>query len=310
MSNNIQQVQSDLTRVLDAVYKASSFTARLDLASTLVQQIQNMPGTVRVPKIAFDGGLSDYDRVGGYDEAGALTLEWEALKLTKDRTKTFNLDTVDNLQSAGILLANMSSEYLRQHVVPEIDAYRFAKYAGAAETSEEGSLTIDDVEEVVDAAIVHMFETEVPLERLEIFMSGSVYSLLRRSVRNRRVIDNFAYDINSKVLTYDDVPVHPIPATRFNSEVTLKAKLGFDLTGQPINFLLMDKNVPIQVTQHVSNKLIAPEVNQNADGWSWHYRIFHDTFVLDNKRKGIYVHKGAAASGASTTGEEPEEKAA
>ena len=37
-------------------------------------------------------------------------------------------------------------------------------------------------------------------------------------------------------------------------------------------------------------KLFTPDENQNKDAWQFDYRLYHDSFVLDNKVQGIYVH--------------------
>ena len=121
MANTIPAIQNYLTTILDAVYKAASCSSVLDMASELVRPIQGMPGTVQIPSISFSGGLADYNKTTGA-VMGDVTMAWQPFTLTKDRARRFTVDAVDNLESAGVALANLASEFLRTYVVPEIDA--------------------------------------------------------------------------------------------------------------------------------------------------------------------------------------------
>ena len=45
------------------------------------------------------------------------------------RGRKFNIDNVDNMETAGIAFGRLAGEFLRTKVVPELDAWRFSKYA-------------------------------------------------------------------------------------------------------------------------------------------------------------------------------------
>ena len=55
----------------------------------------------------------------------------------------------------------------------------------------------------------------------------------------------------------------------------------------------MDKNACYNVTKLNVAKIFSPDENQNKDAWQFDFRLYHDTFVLDNKVKGIYAHTAA-----------------
>lgn len=293
MANSIAQVLSYLTSILDRVYQDASVSARFDAASNLVRPSTTNPGTVYIPKISFSAGLSDYSKTAGYT-AGDTTLEWEPFKLTQDRGKKLTIDAVDNLESAGVALAYMASEFQRTKIVPEIDAYRFAKYATSAGTTVASTLTVDTVETALMTALAALRDNEVPEESITVLMSNKAYTLLKQAVMDRRIVTSTI--IENGVVSYDGHAITPVPAGRFSTAITTSST-GFVTSGDAINFIAMDRSAPVQVTKHVAQKLITPEVNQDADGWAWMYRIYHDAFVADNKVKGIYCHK-AAATGA------------
>ena len=122
--NTIEQVQSYLASLVDLVYKQESVSSVLDLPPEKVRVLDNASPYIKIPKIIFDGGLRNYDRGDGAKKGG-ITLDWEYMKLEQDRGRAFNIDVVENMESLGVILAMMSSEYIRIHVSPELDAYRF-----------------------------------------------------------------------------------------------------------------------------------------------------------------------------------------
>ena len=52
----------------------------------------------------------------------------------------------------------------------------------------------------------------------------------------------------------------------------------------------------LQVTKFALPKIFSPDENQDKDMWKFQFRLYHDAFVMDNKLKGVYLHKGAASA--------------
>ena len=57
------------------------------------------------------------------------------------------------------------------------------------------------------------------------------------------------------------------------------------------NFILMDKNAAFTLPKNNVTKIITPQENQLYDGWTFHFRFYHETFVYENKKSGIFVHR-------------------
>ena len=113
--------------LLDEVYKKASLTSILDSDASLAREGSNT-NEIIIPKIDMDG-LGDYDRNSGYVN-GDVTLTWETVKFNYERGRMFNVDAMDNEESAGLAFGKLSGEFIRTKVVPEVDAFRFATYAG------------------------------------------------------------------------------------------------------------------------------------------------------------------------------------
>ena len=84
--------------LLDETYRLASLTSVLDGNPDLIRQGANW-GELIVPIMNLQG-LGDYDRSSGYVE-GDVTLTYETIACNYDRARMFNVDTVDDLESAG-----------------------------------------------------------------------------------------------------------------------------------------------------------------------------------------------------------------
>ena len=300
MANTIALAQTYLP-LLDEVYKASSRTAILD--STKAEIVNG--NTVKVYKTSMDG-LGDYSRNAGYTN-GDVTGTWETLTLSKDRGRSFQIDRMDNEETIGMAFGTLAGEFIRTKVAPEIDAYTFAKLAGTTGilTATAADITIGttDVPGLIDEAEREMNEAEVPTEGRILFISETAYAGLKAKVT--RSVQNDVKGINREILTYNDMQIVRVPQNRFYTAITLYdgttggqevgGYVGTVTTGKPINFMIVHPSAVTKCMKHVLPRIFTPEQNQTADAWKFDYRIYHDTFVFDNKVKGIYLHAGATA---------------
>lgn len=300
MANSIALAQTYLP-LLDEVYKASSRTAILD--STKVDIVNG--NTVKVYKTEMDG-LADYSRNNGYTN-GDVTGTWETLTLTKDRGRSFQIDRMDNEETINMAFGTLAGEFIRTKVAPEIDAYTFAKLAGTSgiltATPADIATGTTDVAALIDDAEREMNESEVPTEGRILFISETAYAGLKAKIT--RTVQNDVKGINREILTYDDMLIVRVPQTRFYTAITLQdgksggqtkgGYVGTKSTGKPINFMIVHPSAVTKVAKHVLPRIFTPDQNQSADAWKFDYRIYHDTFVFENKVKGIYLHAGATA---------------
>ena len=273
--------------LLDEVYKASAKTSVLDIDGALVQAGANA-NEIIIPKISMDG-LADYSRNGGYVN-GDVTLTNETVKFNYDRGRKFTVDAMDNEESAGVAFGKLSSEFIRTKVVPEMDAVRFASYAGISGIgSAEGNLTSgDSVLAAINTANTALDEAEVPMDGRYLFITPTLYNLAMN-------VDTY----KSKAMMEKFAGVIFVPQTRFYTAVDLYDGTSVGETtggyvkaaeGKNINFMIIHKDAVIQFSKHTVNKIFSPEENQNSDGYIFCYRAYGLTDAYENKAAGIYLH--------------------
>lgn len=299
MANTIQLV-TKFVPIMDEIYKRESVTSILDTANSNVRFIG--ANVVKVFKFASDG-LANYNRANGY-VAGDLQATWETLTLAQDRGRSFQLDVMDNEETLGMALGGLTSQFIRTEVAPEIDAYRFAKYAGTANilaATPADLAASTDVLAAIDDADKAMSDAEVPHEGRILFLSEAAYKLLKNNIT--RYIQNDEENVNRTIEVLDGMRVIRVPSGRFNTAITLKdgstsgqTAGGFAAAGYPINFMIIHPSAVVQIVKHVVPRLFAPQQNLDADAWKYDYRIYHDAFVLENKVAGIYLHRAATAN--------------
>ena len=137
MPNSIAYAQK-FVPIIDNIYKAASVTAGMDAATR-----PDFTGVneVKVLKVSTTG-LGDYSRANGYPK-GDVTATWETMKLTEERGKEISVDRMDDEETLGLTFGTVTGEFMRLHVIPELDAYRFSKYASAAGISTATAATLD-----------------------------------------------------------------------------------------------------------------------------------------------------------------------
>ena len=279
--------------MIDEVYKLAALTSALDGDSTLVKAGANT-NEIIIPKMALDG-LADYSRNGGY-VSGAVTLTNETVAFNYDRGRKFSVDVMDDEETAGVAFGQLSSEFIRTRVVPEMDAFRFATYAGTAGISKvEPGATLADGNAVMAALLValnKMDEDEVPAENRILFITPTLYNsvLAIDTTKSRELLSMFASIVK-------------VPQSRFYTSITLQDGTtggeeagGFIktvATGKDINFMIIHKPALLQYPKHTVNKIITPEANQESDGYLFFYRAYGLADVYENKVAGIYLHHKA-----------------
>ena len=278
MANNIQ-LRKQYATMLDKVYKKASLTSVLDGPTELIKEGANA-NEILIPMLDMQG-LADYSKSGGYVD-GDVTLEYETKKCAYDRGRMFNVDSMDNIETAGIAFGQLSGEFLRTKVVPELDAYRFAAYAKKATAKAAGALADGKAAlAALRAAKNHIENSEADPSTCYLFINPTVLGMIEDldTTASKRALEGWAGIIKA-------------PKGRFNTAVTLNASGngGFTATGSDINFLIVDKQAAIQYQKHTVSKIISPDENQTADGWKFGYRTVGIAEVLDNKIDGVYLH--------------------
>lgn len=292
MANTIEYAKRFLP-IIDDIYKNSAITEGLDAGTKVDFTGVN---EVKVLKVSTTG-LGDYSRTDGYPK-GDITASWETLKLTEERGKELSIDRMDDEETLGMVFGTVTGNFLRDWVVPEVDAFRFAKYASTPNISTGNTeiLTKESILEAIDEAVRQMDADEVPGEGRRLYVNSDLKPILNSALNRQWGSDG---TVNTVLAGYNNMPIIYVPKSRFYTKIELAdgtESWGYaKATGADnINFMIIYPGAVLQAKKFALPKIFSPDINQDKDAWKFQFRLYHDAFVYENKTKGIYVQKSTS----------------
>lgn len=297
VDNSISLAQKYLA-MLDEVYMRESLTSMFEMPEDLVRwQGAKSVNLFELNPVA----LANYSRNAGF-VPGDADGSWNNYEIQIDRGRAFHVDAMDNEETMGLMFGRLLGEFERRYVIPELDAYRFAKLAGATgvDGTTETISTSSAAIAAIDLATASMDDNEVPYEGRVLFVNPTFYRYLKGGLERR--ILNGDNNVDYNVEYYDDMRVIAVPSARFNTSVTLNAPSahdgagGYTAAGQTINFMIVHPDAVMGVVKHRIPNIFSPNENIEADAWRLNYRIYHDIWVKKNKAKGVYINAPATSS--------------
>ena len=291
MANSIALFKTYID-LLDEVYRQAAKSSVLDMSGALVTAGANANEIV-IPKYSMDG-LADYKRNSGY-VLGDVSLTYENVTYNYDRGRKFNVDAMDNAESAGIAFGSLSSKFIRDRVVPEMDAFRFASYAGT-----ENILTSGDSETFSDGVdiLTSLTNATNAMDEEEVNETGRILFITPTLLTKAKSVDaNKSKEILDRFSS-----IVMVPQKRFYTGIDLldgtsenELAGGFKKAdgAKNINYLIIEPSATMQYTKHTVSKVFSPEENQMSDGWAFVYRAYGLCDVYENKTAGIYLSRAA-----------------
>ena len=263
--------------------------------------------TVLIPDMDMSG-LGDYDRDTGFVK-GSVTIGRTPYTLSMDRGRTFQIDAQDE-DETGIpsLAGEISGEFVRTKVCPEIDAYCLSKLAGYAVTK---SQTVEVTKDSTLAADVYsMFLKAVSKaqaavgydEALVCFVDAAVYDALQSSSAFERhiALNDFKQgELNLQVRSINGVALLPVPASRMKTAYTFRdgstqgeTDGGFAATdaAKSIGMLVCPRRAASLIRKTETVRIFEPSRNPSADAWKIDYRVYYDLLLKKSMQDGIVAY--------------------
>ena len=237
--------------------------------------------SVKVYKVTTSA-MNDYDREGKganhsrYGQIQGLDATTEEFTLKKDRSFTFALDKLDvDETKAALQAAAALARQLREVVIPEVDTYVYGKVVAGAGTTETGALTDKNVYDAILKATEVLDTAEVPETNRVLLVTPDTYTIMKK---NASIV--MATDVGQDMRKLgvigmlDGATIIKVPKIRLPEDV---------------NFVFVHPSATVAPV-----KLEDYKIHKDPPGISGNLvegRIAYDAFVLENKTKGIYVHK-------------------
>lgn len=267
----------------DEIFKAESKTSLL----TNTDFDWSGAHTVNIWKISTVG-LNNYERVLGDDEDGSfsrfgkitdLSTQLQEMILQNDRSFIFNIDKLDENETAGQLEAGKAlARELREVVIPEIDTYVYKTMTDNAGTKATTAVSAQTIYSDILKGSTTLDDAEVPDTERVLVVTPKTYAMLK----SINVLDNTdigaELKLNGVVATLDGMTVVKVPAVRL-----------------PENFAFMIAHpsatvAPVKLEDYAMHTDTIVSSGTIVTG-----RVCYDAFVLDNKKKAIFYHESASS---------------
>lgn len=251
-------------------------------------------------------GLGDYDRQLGYPR-GTVQGTKKQYELTKDRGREFLIDAADN-DETGFLVsaANIMMIFQRDHVIPEIDAYRYSHLHDLVKAGNAANVRDTNISKatmmsqlIADIAEIRDIVGDVPLV---ITMSGLTQQFLGTEfTKNLDMVNFMKGNVYSKVKALDGNPIQIVPSNRLKSAITLHDGVtagqtagGYVIPGaaEDMKWIITPLGGPIAAGKIDKMRVFTPEEYQSAHAWKTDYRIYHDLWLLDRDIEGTIIRTG------------------
>ena len=307
MANDFSKKAELYTKKLDELAERASVTSDLDGQNADMVRDAGSAGTIMLPKLTIEG-LGDYSRETGFPK-GDASVDWQAYTLRYDRGKEFSIDDMDNAETLEVMSLNMFGKFVRDFVVPEMDAVRLSTYASNAGTTVAKAITSekDALKAVLDAEAA--IEDHADLDGTILYLTSAFKGLLKQAVP-WRFGKGDQPDVRFE--EFDGMRVRTVPSSRFMTSFTLggdgfKPTVAADsdvshVTGKAsanavaLNFMLVKPEAVCQPKKTEKMRYFSPDVNQERDAHKWQYRLYHDAWVLSEKKPLIFAHTVAAGA--------------
>lgn len=244
-------------------------------------------------------GLKAHGRGKGFN-AGTVSNDKTVYTMGQDRDIEFFVDRQDvDETNQDLAVANVSKVFIEEQVQPEIDAYRFSTLAKGAGTSVTETLTVDNVYTQLKAALLPV--RKYGAQNIVGFLSSETMDLLERSKEFTRSITNQNVGmtaLESRVTSLDGVQLVEVwDETRFKDAYDFTDGYKPKSNANDINFLFVVKPAVIPVVKENAVYMFAPGEVGQGDGYLYQNRLYHDLFILKNKKDGVSVSiKGTPAA--------------
>lgn len=201
----------------------------------------------------------------------------QTMTLSQDKAFTFVIDKRNNEDSMG---AKESGRALRrqidEQVIPTIDKYRIQKMVESAGTSATpAAITKDNAYDAFLDGTNALMENSVPETGRIAYVSANFFKSIKLDpsfIKASDMAQNML--VNGSVGMVDGIQIIPVP----NSY--LPAQVEFVIT-HPVAMCS-----PVKLAEYITHDN-PPGIN----GTLVEGRIYYDAFVLEQKKKAVYVHK-------------------
>ena len=240
---------------------------------------------VRINKMSGFVEATDYVR-NGDNARNQVSIAKETIKLTHEDWFGYDVDQLDQSESAALTISNITTEHRRLITVPKRDRVAVQALYDNAGNKVEETLTEDTILSAYDAAEEYMTDNEVPGGYV-MFVSAATYRLLKNAkgvTKSFTTNETSINGINRTVAQIDGgVPILKVAKNRFAGESI----------EDTINFIITPLTAIAPIVKFGTVDTVPASQDRNGYRDTIKGLDYYDAIVFDNAKKAIYVSYAA-----------------
>lgn len=256
--------------------------------------------TIKLPMLTVSG-YKDHNRGTLGFNAGSISNDWEAKKLSHDRDIEFFLDPMDVDESnLTVEIANVHNVFETEQAIPEKDCYRYSKLYSEAKTYASNGAVVDNtvlttanILDWFDDQMAKMDDEGVPSEGRILYATSTMNKLLKNAEGLSRNIsvDQNTGNIDRRVYSLDDVKIKVVPSARMKTKYDFSNGCVAAGDAKQINLILIHPSCQVTRSKYSYIKVFTPgHDSRTGDNYLYQNRSYGDTFLIKNKACGIAIN--------------------
>lgn len=252
--------------------------------------------TIKVSTLTVEG-MNDVDRDNIAWATRRHSNEWKSYELTHDREFDTLVDPMDIDETNLVYsMGNISGEFVRKQLIPEMDKYMFSKLYSDVDTL-NGTINTDAITDgdtalaTFDKLMEEMDENEVPEEGRIAYVTPEIHRFLKEALNSSRQLGTTPAitDVNRIIGRLDEVDLIKVPSARM--------KTAYDFSNAPVPAagaetmrMIIVQPESVLAPMKVDTAMMSEPTAATKGKWIYYQRQYWDVFVLAEKYQGIAIN--------------------
>lgn len=254
-----------------------------------------MGKNVAIPSMTVSGAVAaDRDSLSGSFSRN-WNNAWQTVACQQDREWSTLIDPLDIIETNDVAtIANVTKTFNEFQKIPEMDTFVASTLATAAITNSNADTTVLSSANILtqwDTYLATMANARINRDRLIAYMTPGTYKLLKEAAGITRFVDAATgiRNVDRNVGRLDGVTIVEVPDDLMRTAYTYTEGWTVAAGAGQINMMFIDPDAVVAPVVY-DTAMIGNPTAQSKGKYLYYERFYYGCFLLDNRKKGVYIN--------------------